>query len=106
MERRKRLMTRLHELEKRLDDLEVGFGELVEISLTLEAVLELLVDRKLIPHRQPRRHFKQALESYQRRIGQYAEEEFQKLLDSLPNNEMESLDEGSRVPRRTIGRRR
>jgi hypothetical protein len=106
MERRQQLLTRLHKLEKRLDDLEVGFGELVEISLALESVLELLVDRKLIPHRHPSRHFKQALESYQRRIGQYAEEEFQKLLDSLLDNEIESLDEGSRVPRRTIGRRR
>ncbi len=106
MERRQQLLTRLHKPEKRLDDLEVGFGGLVGISLTLESVLELLVDRKLIPHRQPRRHFKQPLESYQRRIGQYSEEEFQKLLDSLSNNEMASLDEGSRVPRRTIGRRR
>ncbi len=53
IERRKRLMTRLHELEKRLDDLEVGFGGLVGISLTLESVLELLVDRKLIPLRRP-----------------------------------------------------
>lgn len=94
MERRQQLLTRLHKLEKRLDDLEVGFRGLAEISLTLEAVIELLVDRKLIPHRQPRRHFKQALESYRERIGQYAEEHFQKLLDSLLDDEMESLDEG------------
>ena len=39
MERRQQLVTRLHKLEKRLDDLEVGFGELVEISLALESVL-------------------------------------------------------------------
>jgi thioesterase domain-containing protein len=94
MERRQQLMTRLHKLEKRLDDLEVGFGELVEISLTLEAVLELLVDRRVIPHRQPSRLFRQALESYRGRIGQYTEEQFQQLRDSLLDDEMESLDEG------------
>ena len=93
MERRQELRTKLHELEKRLDDLEVGFGELAEISLTLEAVLELLVDRRVIPHRQPSRLFKQALESYRGRIGQYAEEQFQQLRDSLLDDEMESLDE-------------
>lgn len=94
MERRQELRVKLHELEKRLDDLEVGFGGLAEISLTLEAVLELLVDRRFIPYRQPSRHFRQALKSYRGRIGQYAEKELQKLVDSILDGEMESLDEG------------
>ncbi len=94
MERRQELTTKLHALEKRLNHLEVGFGELTEISLTLEAVLELFIGRRLLPRRQPSPYLNRALQSYRERIGEYAMSEIQKLLNSLSDEEMESLDEG------------
>lgn len=89
-----RLRTRIHELEKRLNDLEIIFGGLMQKSENLEAVVELLVDRRLIPRREASDRVNRALEPYRERIGQYAEEELQKFVDSVLDDEMESLDEG------------
>lgn len=93
MERRQQLMTRLHKLEKRLDDLEVGFGELNQMSATLEATLEVFVKRGLIPRREFSHRFSPALEPDRKPIGGQANEEFQKLVDSLLDELIESVDD-------------
>ena len=88
-----RLRTRIHELEKRLNDLEIIFGGLMQKSENLEAVVELLVDRRLITRREASDRVNRALEPYRERIGQYAEEELQKFVDSVLDDLMESLGE-------------
>ncbi len=88
-----RLRTRIHELEKRLNDLEIIFGGLMQKSENLEAVVELLVDRRLIPRREAGDRVNRALKPYRERIGQYAEEELQKFVDSVLDDLMESLEE-------------
>jgi hypothetical protein len=89
-----KLRTRLHELEKRLSDLEIVFGGLMQKSESFEAVVELLVDRRLIPRREVSDRVNRALEPYRERIGQYAEEELQKLVNSILDGLMESFEEG------------
>ncbi len=93
MERRQQLMTRLHKLEKRLDDLEVGFRELNQMSATLGATLEVFVKRGLIPRREFSHRFSPALEPDRKPIGGQANEEFQKLVDSLLDELIESVDD-------------
>ena len=91
---RQKLKTRLHGLEKRLNDLEIVFGGLVEKSQNLDAVVELLANRGLIPRQEVSERLHRTLGPYRERIGQYAEEELQKLVDSLLDDLMESLEEG------------
>jgi len=91
---RQKLKTRLHEVEKRLNDLEIVFGGIVEKPQNLEVVVELLVDRGLIPRQEVSERLNRALEPYRERIGQYAGEELEKLVDSLLDDLMESFEEG------------
>lgn len=94
MARGQKLRTKIHDLEKRLNDLEKEFGGLLQKSLVLGAVLELMVDRGLILRRELSQSINQAPEPYQEQIGQCVEEELRKLLESLLDEKMESLDEG------------
>lgn len=93
MARGQKLRTKIHKLEKRLSDLEKEFGGLLQKSLVLGAVLELMVDRGLIFRRELSQSINQTPEPYQEQIGQYVEEELRKLLESLLDEKMESLDE-------------
>jgi hypothetical protein len=90
---RQKLTAKLHELEKRLNDLEVGFGGLNQMSSTLEATLEVFVECGLIPRREFSHRFNPALEPHRKRIAEHAQEEFQKLVDSLLDEMMESFDD-------------
>ncbi len=72
----------------------MGFGGLVQRSQNLEAVVELLVDRGLIPRQEVSERLTPALEPYREPIGQYAEGELQKLVDSILDDLMESFEEG------------
>ncbi|MFQ5657504.1 MAG: hypothetical protein ACE5G5_08195 [Candidatus Methylomirabilales bacterium] len=78
MESREQLRAKLHELEKRLDNLEVGLGGLMEM---------------LISRGQLSLDFNRPLQSWQERIAQYAEEELDKLRESLLDEELASVDE-------------
>lgn len=78
MESREQLRAKLHELEKRLDNLEVGLGGLMEM---------------LISRGQLSLDFNRPLRSWQERIAQYAEEELDKLRESLLDEELASVDE-------------
>jgi hypothetical protein len=93
METRQKLRAKLHELEKRLNDLEVGFGGLNQMSATLEATLEVFVKRGLIPRREFSRRFSPDLEPDRKPIEGQTNEEYQKLVDSLLDELMESVDD-------------
>ena len=90
---RQKLRAKLHGLEKRLNDLEVGFGGLNQMSAPLEATLEVFVERGLIPRRAFSHRFSPTLEPDRKPIGEQANEEFQKLMDSLLDELMESVDD-------------
>jgi hypothetical protein len=90
---RQKLRAKLHELEKRLNDLEVGFGGLNQMSATLEATLEVFGERGLIPRRAFSHSLSPALEPDLKPIGEQANEEFQKLVDSLLDEVLESVDD-------------
>jgi hypothetical protein len=90
---RQKLRAKVHELEKRLNDLEVGFGGLNQMSATLEATLEVFGERGLIPRRAFSHRFSPALEPDRKPIGEQANEEFQKLVDSLLDEVLESVDD-------------
>ena len=94
MGKRQKPRTRLHQLEKRLTDLEIVFGGLMQKSETLEAVVGLLVDRWSIPRYGVNDRVTRALEPHRERIGQYAEEEVQELVNSILDELMESFEEG------------
>lgn len=94
MGKKQKLRTRLHRLEKRLHDLEVVCGGLMQRSENLEAVVELLVDRRSIPRHGINDRVNRALEPYRKRIGQSAEEEVQELVNSILDDLMESFEEG------------
>ena len=93
---RQELAEKLHELEKRLNDLEAGFGGLKRASLTLEATLQALTERGLLP-REVIHRFNQAFEPQRDRFGQYADEVLQQFVYSLLDVLMESLDRKSVV---------
>lgn len=90
---RQELAEKLHELEKRLDDLEAGFGGVKRASLTLEATLQVLTERGLLP-REVIHRFNQALEPQRERVGEYADKALQQFVYSLLDELMESLNEG------------
>ncbi|MEE9538517.1 MAG: hypothetical protein V3W10_04210 [candidate division NC10 bacterium] len=90
---RQKLRAKLHELEKRMNNLEVGFGGLNQMSATLEATLEVFVERGLIPRREFSHRFSPALEPDRKPIGGQANEEFQKFVDSLLDELVESVDD-------------
>ncbi len=94
---RQKLRAKLHELEKRLNDLEVGFGGLNQMSATLEATLEVFVERGLIPRREFSRRFSPDLEPDRKPIEGQTNKESQKLVDSLLDELMESVDD-ERMP--------
>ncbi len=94
---RQKLRARLHELEKRLNDLEVGFGGLNQMSATLEATLEVFVKRGLIPRREFSRRFSPDLEPDRKPIEGQTNKEYQKFVDSLLDELMESVDD-ERMP--------
>lgn len=94
MGKRQKLMTKLHQVEKRLTDLEVVFGGLIQKSENLEAVVGLLVDRRSIPRHGVNDRVNRTPEPYRELIGQYAEEELQKLVNSMLDELMESFEEG------------
>jgi hypothetical protein len=94
MGKRQKLRTRLHQLEKRLTDLEIVFGGLIQKSDNLEAVVGLLVDRRSIPRHGVNDRVSRALEPYRERVGQYAEEELQEIVNSILDDLMDSFEEG------------
>lgn len=94
MGKRQKLRTRLYQLEKRLNDLETVFGGLMQKSENLEAIVELLADRRSIPRRGVNDRVDRVLEPYRKRIGQYAEEELQEFVNSILDDLMESFEEG------------
>ena len=94
MGKRQKMRTRLHQLERRLHDLEIVFGGLMQKSENLEAVVELLADRRSIPRHGVNDRVNRALEPYRERIGQYAGGEVQELVDSILDDLMASFEEG------------
>lgn len=94
MGKRQKLRTRLHQVEKRLTDLEVVFGGLIQKSENLEAVVGLLVDRRSIPRHGVNDRVNRAVEPHRELIGHYAEEELQKIVNSMLDDLMESFEEG------------
>ncbi len=92
METRQELAEQLHQLEKRLDTLEAEFRGLKQVSLTLEATLEVFAERGLLS-RELMDRFKRAMEPQRERIGQYSDAAVHEFVYSLLDEFMESLDE-------------
>lgn len=92
MKRRRELAERLDDLEKRLKALEAAFGGLKQMSLTLEATLEVFAERGLVPRGLINRDHG-ARKPQRGRIGQDADEAVQQFVNSLLDELMESLDE-------------
>lgn len=87
------LESMIRDLEKRVNEVARVFGALTEMSATMEAAVELLVERGLIDRGQLRRRADHALQSHQERRSPYAGEELQWMWESMLDKQLDSVDE-------------
>lgn len=87
------LRFRLAEMEERLETIEEVLEGMVELGLTLETAVELLVERRVITRQQLTRGVILATRAEKDRIVPYAQEQLRGVQEGLFDRELEALEE-------------
>lgn len=91
------LTSMVHDLEKRLGEVERVCGAFTEMSVTMETAVQLLIERGHVSPEELSHRTSAALQTYGKRLGQAPEEALQRLWEAILDEQLESFNEAELV---------